>query len=309
MEVVLWRCGKYGKFKTKGDEDKEYTRQINIINSKKIGIEYIQKINSQLVQYNSIIEKLKKKENQYNRIKLKTHLSKENLRKITREFFSTVDNDLYNQVDDIFTNGEGVEPYTQDIVLTFIDDSKQGIAHSVKQESQYNDSITDEMIESLKDEDPEMYSMAIRMFRPCILTHITLERLGNILDLHNLSHELTHSFIQRKQKESTLFDESPSFCIETLIDDFLLSLDDEKCKEYGFKKEDLKEDIILKNIVRFFSVGNQVDRLNTEPKNSQELAENQSLLEYVDIAILTVNFSSGVCKSNVRFFKSIFVAM
>ena len=78
---------------------------------------------------------------------------------------------------------------------------------------------------------------------------------GDLNDLYNNVHEITHTFDSKEGDLATrrILGEVLPECMERMLDEYLLGLSDEEIEEYGFKRADLEQDINLRRYTTFLT--------------------------------------------------------
>ena len=148
---------------------------------------------------------------------LKTKISLEYTMDIVRDFFASIDLDISNKINDILD-----------------DKSENAYLELGKYDGKEDSSVSN----------PN--NRPVRVFMPI---------KGDLRDVYELVHELTHTLDIDNGDTTTrkILGEVAPQCMERMLDDFLLSMSDEKRQQYGINVEELKKDINKRRITTFIS--------------------------------------------------------
>lgn len=288
------KYNKYGSKIAKGEEEEEYFKNRELINVKELGVIFEQKAKMKLSSYKKIFDRFEQHGNDIFKFPMNTALTKEQLKQLTKVFFERIDKGMCAQVDEIFENGENTDMTSADVIFEIKDIYDKGDASCSRIDIAGDTFPLQFDLEEIKKRDPDLYANLKRMMEPRVVMILSITRTGNISDLYNLVHELTHYFIMKETKDTGLLDEIASHCMERLVDDFLLSLTPDECKEFNFDKNKITEDVLLRNIASFAIRYNSVKEFNKKSNNNERGAVEQEHLKY----ILALIYQSRFAKFN-----------
>ena len=94
---------------------------------------------------------------------------------------------------------------------------------------------------------------------------------GDLRDLYSIIHEITHTFDTKNGDTDArrIFGEISSQCMERLLDEFLLNLNDMDLQKYGFDKNTLMQDIHNRQLSTFLSRKDNILNFNTDMSNKE----------------------------------------
>lgn len=148
---------------------------------------------------------------------LKTKVSSENILEIAKDFFKSINPDISTKINEILENK------SKDVYL----------------ELRKFDGKEDSNVSNPN-------KRPVRVFVPI---------KGDLRDVYNLVHELTHTLDIDNGDTTTrkILGEVAPQCMERMLDEFLLSMPEEKRKKYGFDLDVLKKDINKRQMTTFIS--------------------------------------------------------
>lgn len=282
----------YGFKIKKGEEDEEYFKNRELIDVIALGNMFEQKAQVELLTYEKILCRFEEYSDAFFKFPMNTSLRKEQLKELVKRFFLKINNDMYEQINELFEKGEDADAGKTDFIVEIKDIEDKGHASCYRIDMAGIDMSIP--LEDIKEKDPELYERYKKLMEPTKIVTVTMTRVGNILDLYNLVHELTHFLILKEHKQTGLLDEIAPHCTERLLDDFLISLTPDECSEFNIEKNKLIEDVLLRNIITFAIRYNEVKEFNKDCNNSDKIADEQEELKY----ILALIYQSQFIKLN-----------
>lgn len=107
--------------------------------------------------------------------------------------------------------------------------------------------------------------------------NLELTNFGDLRDVYSAVHEYTHLLdsVNGVNYTRRLFTETNAQCMERILDNYLLSLSDDKLIELGIDKNVMKTDIVDRRVATFF----------TRLKNINEINPNQKT-NYIDVGYM-----------------------
>ena len=186
---------------------------------------------------NNMPQDLEEKISRYNSIEdvynyqLKTKISEQDTLEIVKSFFESIDNDISIKINEILENK------SNDVYLEV---------------SKYDG--TGEANTGNSDNKP------IRVFAPI---------RGDLRDLYNLVHELTHTLDIENGDTDTrkVLGEVAPQCMERMLDQFLINMSEDEKQKYCFDTNTLNEDINKRKLTTFISRYRNVQSLNHKQGN------------------------------------------
>ena len=275
---------KYNKYflkEGKDDKDEEYFKNRKLIGAEDLCQAFEQEAKERLLKYKRIFDKFDQYDDVIFKLPMNTSLRKKQLLQLTKDFFSRIDNSLYEQVSEVFSVGENADYLVSDIVFTLEDIKEKGYASCSKFHIDGDDFPLQFDLEEIKKRDPEQYTKLIKLMEPRDILFLRVTRTGSISDLYNLVHEFTHYFILKENDEQGLLAETAPHCMERLVDDFLLSLTPDECAKYGFDRQKLNEDVLLRNVITFALRYKDAKDFNKMINNNNRGADEQESLKYI----------------------------
>lgn len=249
--------------------NKKYLKIREIINAEELASLFKNETEIRLQKHNDVFEKIGKIEGEGLFSMLKTPVDIETLKELTKKFWGHINPEWQKEVESIFNE---TNPNVQ---LVIAEDNKKLIAnHSILKIKGGGLQMPEDMMESLKNENIDLYNQIIEMNKDKTITHINLSLTGSLDDLYNLVHETTHYFTVRDTATEQIYSEVAPQCMERILDEFLLQLSDEELNKYKFKKEELRNDIRKRRIISFasrYKATKGFIESNDKLKNQEEL--------------------------------------
>lgn len=226
-----------------------------------------------LQKYNKVFEKIGKIEGEGFFSGLNTEVDIDRVKKLTIKFWSSISPEYQKEVEDIFS---GVNPNVQ--LVIYEDDERFVADHSRLKIKGQKMQFPEEMLETIKNANPDLYNQIVEMSKDKNIISINLSLTGSLNDIYNLVHETTHYLTFNDTATERIFSEVAPQCMERNLDEFLLQLSDEELNKYGFEKEELRNDIRKRRIISFASRYKATrEFIENNDKNGDEKEE---LLQY-----------------------------
>lgn len=130
-------------------------------------------------------------------------------------------------------------------------------------------------------------------------------RRGDLRDLYSIVHEVTHTFDLRNGNTEArkIFGEIVPQCMERMLDEYLLNLNDKDIQKYGLNRNTLIQDVRNRQISTFLSRKDNVKSFNNQTGN-QELDLRYILAQIYSSAFMKQDKKIRV-NSLVEFIKNI----
>lgn len=137
------------------------------------------------------------------------------------------------------------------------------------------------------------------------LSEVYCPRRGDLRDLYSIVHEVTHTFdLENGDTESRkIFGEISPQCIERMLDEYLLNLNDKDIQKYGLNRTTLIQDVRNRQISTFISRKDNFKSFNSETGN-QELDLRYILAQIYSSAFMKQDKKTRI-DSLVEFMKNI----
>ncbi len=224
----------FGKFSRKKEKTQESNTNVDVYAQK---VESIDDLDLSSEFEKSISRDLMDKIRTYDSFQniyeypLKTKVSSENTLEIAKDFFESINPDILSKINEI------LESKSKDAYLEF------------RQFDGKEDSNV-----SNPNNRPVRVFVAIK---------------GDLRDVYNLVHELTHTLDIDNGDTTTrkILGEVAPQCMERMLDEFLLSMPEEKRQKYGFDLDVLKKDINKRQMTTFISRSRNAFALNHRKGN------------------------------------------
>lgn len=226
-----------------GNRDREYKEIIESIDDVSLAKDYLKEIDARGLdkKIQSFEEECRDRKIRVSEYPLKTRISPTKLVTLTQRFFESIDSRLGQMAANIMLGKEngnqhiGYTMYPKDKNLEFyftkFDFDERGFR--VKEKSAQ---VT---VPREKNNDLKIY----------------LPLSGDINDLYNNVHEITHTFDTGEGDTTVrrILGEVLPECMERMLDEYLLGLSDEEMNDYGFNRADLEQDINLRRYTTFLT--------------------------------------------------------
>ena len=94
---------------------------------------------------------------------------------------------------------------------------------------------------------------------------------GDLRDLYSIVHEVTHTFDLKNGDTETrkIFGEIAPQCIERMLDEYLLNLNDKDIQKYGLNRNVLIQDVRKRQVSTFLSRKDDIKSFNNETRNKE----------------------------------------
>lgn len=130
-------------------------------------------------------------------------------------------------------------------------------------------------------------------------------RRGDLRDLYSIVHEVTHTFDIRKgdTEARKIFGEIAPQCIERMLDEYLLNLNDKDIQKYGLNRSTLIQDVRNRQVSTFLSRKDNIKSFNNGTGN-QEVDLRYILAQIYSSAFMKLDAKTRV-DSLIEFMKNI----
>lgn len=130
-------------------------------------------------------------------------------------------------------------------------------------------------------------------------------RRGDLRDLYSIVHEVTHTFDLRNgdTEARKILGEIAPQCIERMLDEYLLNLNDKDIQKYGLNRSTLIRDIRNRQVSTFLSRKDNIKSFNNETGN-QELDLRYILAQFYSSAFMKLDAKTRI-DSLIEFMKNI----
>lgn len=130
-------------------------------------------------------------------------------------------------------------------------------------------------------------------------------RRGDLRDLYSIVHEVTHTFDLRNgdTEARKIFGEIAPQCIERMLDEYLLNLDNKDIQKYGLNRSTLIQDIRNRQVSTFLSRKDNIKSFNNGTGN-QEVDLRYILAQIYSSAFMKLDAKTRV-DSLIEFMKNI----
>ena len=130
-------------------------------------------------------------------------------------------------------------------------------------------------------------------------------RRGDLRDLYSIVHEVTHTFdLKNGDTEARkIFGEIAPQCIERMLDEYLLNLNDKDIQKYGLNRSTLIQDIRNRQVSTFLSRKDNIKSFNNRTGN-QEVDLRYILAQIYSSAFMKLDAKTRV-DSLIEFMKNI----
>ena len=137
------------------------------------------------------------------------------------------------------------------------------------------------------------------------LSEVYCPRRGDLRDLYSIVHEVTHTFdLENGDTEARkIFGEIAPQCMERMLDEYLLNLNDKDIQKYGLNRNSLIQDVRNRQISTFISRKDNIKSFNSKTGN-QELDLRYILAQIYSSAFMKQDKKTRV-DSLIEFIKNI----
>ena len=137
------------------------------------------------------------------------------------------------------------------------------------------------------------------------LSEVYCPRRGDLRDLYGIVHEVTHTFDLRNgdTESRRIFGEIVPQCMERMLDEYLLNLNDKDIQKYGLNRNALIQDVRNRQVSTFLSRKDNIKSFNNETGN-QEL-DLKYILAQIYSSVFMKQGKKARVDSLVEFIKNI----